>query len=80
MTVPDTAAAELRAQAHPQQAPAAPAAGRSSLGDVCAVLWPPPATTSVARGRAAHADERDFILPPSARHPRLLVPDRKSVV
>ena len=77
MTVPDTAAAELRAQAHPQQAPAAPAAGRSSLGDVCAVLWPPPATTSVARGRAAHADERDFILPPSARHPRLLVPSAR---
>jgi hypothetical protein len=85
VTAPDTAAAELGTQP-PSRAPstgrpgpalAAPAAGRSSLGDVCAVLWPRPATTSVARGRVAHADERDFILLPSARDPRLLVPSAR---
>jgi hypothetical protein len=41
------------------------------------VLWPPPATASLSRGlrvRAARGRERDFIVLPSARHPRLLVP------
>jgi len=58
----------------------APGAGRSSLGDVCAVLWPPPATASlsrgprVLRGRPARGRERDFVVLPSARRPRLLVP------
>jgi hypothetical protein len=58
----------------------APEAGRSSLGEVCAVLWPPPATASLTRGlrvlwgRPARGRERDFIVLPSARRPRLLVP------
>jgi len=54
-----------------------PAAGRSSLGDVCAVLWPPPASASLSRGlrvRAARGRERDFVVLPSGRRPRLLVP------
>ena len=64
----------------------APGAGRSSLGEVCTVLWPPPAAVSlsrgprvlrglgVLRGRPARGRERDFIVLPSARRPRLLVP------
>jgi hypothetical protein len=59
----------------------APGAGRSSLGEVCAVLWPPPATASLTRGlrglrvlRVQPARERDFIVLPSASRPRLLVP------
>jgi len=54
-----------------------PAAGRSSLGDICAVLWPPPASASLSRGlrvRAARGRERDFVVLPSGRRPRLLVP------
>ena len=51
-----------------------PASGRAGLADVCAVLWPPPATASPARGRAAGPGERDFILLPRAQRPRLLVP------
>jgi hypothetical protein len=61
-------------------------AGR--LDEVAAVLWPSPAAASPARDRAAPepvssaavspavspADERDFILLPTARRPRLLVP------
>lgn len=67
------------APAGPGAAPAGPAAddgrtGRSGLDDVCAVLWPPPATVRAARSRAARADEREFIVLPGARHPRLLVP------
>ena len=65
-----------------------PARGRTSGArgrpvqprEVCAVLWPPPATVSLSRGprslrpgRAA-GSERDFIVLPSARRPRLLVP------
>lgn len=53
--------------------PAPEAAGRAGLGDVCDVLWPPPATTSVDR-RPARADEQEFILLPFSRRPRLLVP------
>jgi len=75
VTAPDTAGTEFPAPALPAARPEFPAAaGRSSLGDVCAVLWPPPATASLTRSRAAHANERDFILLPFARSPRLLVP------
>lgn len=48
-------------------------AGRASLNDVCAVLWPPPTTTSLAR-RPARAGEQEFIVLPFSRRPRLLVP------
>ncbi|MBV9208809.1 MAG: phosphotransferase [Actinobacteria bacterium] len=51
--------------------------GRSSLEEVAAVLWPPPAITSLARGRAAGPDEQDLIVLPSARRPRLLVPSAR---
>jgi hypothetical protein len=51
-----------------------PASGRTGLADICAVLWPPPASASLARGRAARPGERDFILLPRAQRPRLLVP------
>jgi hypothetical protein len=76
--MPDSAAAGLTGPA-PSAAPhAAQAAGtrdRSAVKEVCAVLWPPPASTSPARaGRARQAGERDFILLPSGSHPRLLVP------
>ena len=57
------------------------AAGRSSLGDVCAVLWPPPATATLSRSsrglqmlRDRPVRGRDFVVLPSARRPRLLVP------
>jgi hypothetical protein len=77
--MPDPAAVELTGQepsaAHQQAAQAARTTGRSAVEDVCAVLWPPPASTSLARaGGALQAGERDFILLPSGRHPRLLVP------
>jgi hypothetical protein len=49
-------------------------AGRTGLSDVCDVLWPPPATTSLARTPAAAAGMREFIVLPLARRPRLLVP------
>lgn len=69
----------------PGVTPARPAAagdgqpGRSGLDDTCAVLWPPPATASAARGRTARAGEREFILLPGTRRPRLLVPsDRRA--
>jgi hypothetical protein len=73
-----TAADTARAQAG-QAGEGAPGAGRSSLGDVCAVLWPPPATASLSRGprprRGRERDrEQDFVVLPSARRPRLLVP------
>ena len=58
--------------------PPAPVEGsRSSLDDVAAVLWPPPAVTSLVRGRTAQPDERDFIVLPFARRPRLLVPSAR---
>jgi Phosphotransferase enzyme family len=39
------------------------------------VLWPPPATASLSRGpRPLRGHERDFVVLPSARRPRLLVP------
>jgi hypothetical protein len=38
------------------------------------VLWPPPASASLTRGRPGRGRERDFIVLPSARRPRLLVP------
>jgi hypothetical protein len=70
-----TAADTARARAANQAGQGAPGAGRSSLGDVCAVLWPPPATASLRRGpRPLRAGERDFVVLPSARRPRLLVP------
>ena len=56
---------------------ALPEGGRSSLDDVAAVLWPPPAVTSLVRVRAAQPDELDFIVLPSARRPRLLVPSAR---
>jgi len=79
MTPPDTAGTESAAQVRSEDAPLRPAAGRSSLGEVCAVLWPPPATASLSRGprslRGPDRDrERDFVVLPSARRPRLLVP------
>lgn len=62
----------------PEEFPAVPAGGRARLDEVAAVLWPPPAVASLARGRA-HAGERDFILLPYARQPRLLLPsDRRA--
>jgi hypothetical protein len=76
--MPDSAAAGLTGKAPsaaPHAAQAARTEGRSAVEDVCAVLWPPPASTSRARaGRAPKAGERDFLVLPSARHPRLLVP------
>jgi len=78
MTPPDTAgtefAARVRSAARSEDAPAGSAAGRSSLGDVCAVLWPPPATVSLLRGRPTRGRERDLLVLPFARRPRLLVP------
>ena len=79
MTSPDTAGTESAARERSEDAPLRPAAGRSSLGEVCAVLWPPPATVSLRRGprslRLRDRDrERDFVVLPSARRPRLLVP------
>jgi hypothetical protein len=68
------------ARAKPGQAGgAAPGAGRSRLDDVGAVLWPPPATASLSRGARlfrGHGRDRgrDFVVLPSARRPRLLVP------
>jgi hypothetical protein len=50
-------------------------AGRTSVEDVSAVLWPPPVSSSLApRGRAAPAGELEFILLPTAGDPRLIVP------
>jgi Phosphotransferase enzyme family len=79
MTPPDTAGTESAARVRSQDAPLRPAAGRSSLGEVGAVLWPPPATMSLSRGprlvrRRDRDRERDFVVLPSARRPRLLVP------
>jgi hypothetical protein len=69
-----TAADTARAKAG-RAGGAAPGAPRSSLDDVCAVLWPPPAIASLSRGpRPLRGRERDFVVLPSARHPRLLVP------
>ena len=53
---------------------------RAALGDVSAVLWPPPAATSPARGRLggrARPCDRDFIVLPSAARPRVLVPSAR---
>jgi hypothetical protein len=44
------------------------------VDEVAAVLWPPPAVTSLARDGAAKTNEQDLIVLPSARRPRLLVP------
>jgi hypothetical protein len=47
------------------------------VGEVCAVLWPPPATVSLLRGRGIRAvggAGRDLVVLPSARRARLLVP------
>ena len=87
MTSPDTAGTEFagraRSDVRSEDAPAGSGAGRSSLGEVCAVLWPPPASVSLIRGprvlRGLRAGPgrgrgRDFIVLPSARRPRLLVP------
>jgi len=78
VTPPDTAGTEFPAHARPavqpEDAPPVSAAGRSSLSDVCAVLWPPPASASLFRGRPAGGGERDLLVLPSARKPRLLVP------
>jgi O-antigen/teichoic acid export membrane protein len=56
------------------RARARPARGRPSVADMAAVLWPPPAAASLARGRPARAGERDYLLLPFPRRPRLLVP------
>ena len=77
MTAPDAiaeSAAGAPSAVRPGGSPAVAAAGRAGLHEVCAVLWPPPATVSLTRGRPAHAHERDFIVLPFARRPRLLVP------
>jgi hypothetical protein len=75
--MPDSAG-KLTGQASsavPHAGHAARTHGRSAVEDVCAVLWPPPASTWPARaGRAPRAGERDFILLPNGRRPRLLVP------
>ena len=63
--------------ATPDGPPAMSEGGRSSLDDVAAVLWPPPAVTSMVRGRAAQPDERDFLVLPFAGRPRLLVPSAR---
>ncbi len=77
-----TAADTARAKPGPAGGPA-PGAGRSRLDEVGAVLWPPPATASLSRGprpfRGHERDRerdrgRDFVVLPSARRPRLLVP------
>jgi hypothetical protein len=44
------------------------------LDEVAAVLWPSPGAASLVRDRTAPGAVRDFIVLPSARHPRLLVP------
>jgi hypothetical protein len=67
----------MSAAARPEGPLAVAAGGRSSLEEVATVLWPPPATASLARGRVAGADERDFILLPFTRRPRLLVPSSR---
>ena len=79
MTAADTAGAKAPPAEPDQPGEGAPGAGRSSLGEVCAVLWPPPATVSLSRGprplRGPDRDrERDFVVLPSAGRPRLLVP------
>ena len=78
MTPPDAAgtgfAAHARSAVQSEDAPAGSAAGRSNLGDVCAVLWPPPASASLFRGRPARGREGDLLVLPSAGRPRLLVP------
>jgi hypothetical protein len=78
VTPPDTAGTEFTARARPaarsEDAPAVSTAGRSSLSDVCAVLWPPPASASLLRGRPARGREGDLLVLPFARKPRLLVP------
>jgi hypothetical protein len=51
--------------------------GRASLGEVCGVLWPPPASASLLRGlrvRPVRKGEQDLLVLPSAGRPRLLVP------
>jgi hypothetical protein len=81
MTMPRTFRQEfptrMPAAGQPEGPPAVPADGRSSLEEVATVLWPPPTTASLARGHAARADERDFIVLPFARRPRLLVPSAR---
>jgi Phosphotransferase enzyme family len=67
--MPHTAGSELPA--------AVSGGGRASLYDVAAVLWPPPAVTSLAPGGAARPGDRDFIVLPSGRSPRLLVPSAR---
>ena len=78
MTPPDTGGTEFAARARPamrsQDPPAGSAGGRSSLSDVCAVLWPPPGGASLLRGGPTRGRERDLLVLPSARRPRLLVP------
>lgn len=77
-TAPAAEAAAPESGSRPARAghPQPPAAGgRSSIGDISAVLWPRPAAVSrVPRGRASRPGERDFILLPVASRPRLLVP------
>ena len=55
---------------------------RDHLGEVCAVLWPSPATASLAAaaatgrgiGTSPGADQHDLLVLPSASRPRLVVP------
>ena len=78
MIPPDTAGTEFAARARSavrsEDAPVGSTAGRSSLSDVCAVLWPPPASASLLRGRPGRGRERDLLVLPFAGRPRLLVP------
>jgi hypothetical protein len=82
VTPPETTGAEFAARARPavrsDDAPAMSAAGRSSLSEVCAVLWPPPASATLSGGRPDRGREQDLLVLPSARRPRLLVPSGRS--
>ncbi len=54
-----------------------PVVGRTSVGEVGALLWPPPVTVELTRGWAARTGEDGFLVLPFARSPRLLVPSSR---
>jgi Phosphotransferase enzyme family len=74
MTPSETGGTELGADTWSEDAPTVSAGSRSSLDDVCTVLWPPPASATLFRGRPSRWRERDLLVLPFARRPRLLVP------